>query len=166
MPVPAPRRGDPGEALTPPNPSPPVFRVLTSAQERVLAVLARSRGPLSRTAIGQVLNRFKVGYVRGGIVVGEAVGPSDAAARAKLEQKTRKPTLLGLGYVTEREYDIEGLTELGLKITPLGREALTRIEASKKAWADRYGVEYEPILPDLLDESQADDDAPPRQAVM
>lgn len=168
MPVPAPRQESPGNSPatpTPPNPAPVLFRVLTPAQARVLAVLGRSRGPLSRTAINEVLNRFGVGFVRP-VAIGEAVGPSDAVARTKLEQKTRKLTLLTLGYVSERDYDIDGITETGLKITPLGREALDRIETAMRAEAAREGRDFIPILPDLPDESQDDsEDAPPRHAV-
>jgi hypothetical protein len=142
----------PGQPLSPPDTGRgiprPVFRILSVAQLKVLALLATCRGPMSRTNIGDRLNKLGVGYVRAGIIVGEAVGYSDPVKRKKFEDSKaggsgKKPSLLTLGFLSEKRYDIDGVSELGLKITPEGRAFLAQWEERLK---DRG---LPPILPEL-----------------
>lgn len=94
-------------------------------QIRVLQVLTKSKGPLSRSAIS-----VKCGN-KTTVVVGRAVGYSDPARRATFEQTkdgggspgSPCPSLLTLGYVKERELDVEGVSETVLELTPKGAKA-------------------------------------------
>lgn len=101
---------------------------LSIPQVRVLQVLYRSRGPLTRAKISEWIgNKTQV-------VVGRAVGYSDPAKRQTFEQTIDggyRPSLLTLEYVEEDELDIDGLIEVVVRLTPKGRaafEALGHVE--------------------------------------
>jgi hypothetical protein len=137
----------------------PLRRALTPWQKRVLAVLARARGPMNRNMIRDTCVRygFATQWVTGVI---QALGPSDPAKRAAFDRKHGKPSLLSLGYVEEREYDVDGVSELGVKITELGRAALEQVED------DLRKAGLEPILPESCVEVTEDySDAPPVRGV-
>ncbi len=92
---------------------------------RVLKALYNAKGPLSRTRISA-----KIGN-RTNVLTCRAVGYSDPEKRAAFEQ-TRdgggssgnpSPSLLTLGYVRERELDIDGVIEDVVELTAAGRRA-------------------------------------------
>lgn len=96
-------------------------------QMRVLAVLAKARGPLSRLKLSD-----KIGN-KTQVVVGRAIGYSDPAKRTAFEQTKDGggaigmpcPSLLTRGYVTEVSIEVEeGITELCVVITDAGRSFL------------------------------------------
>jgi hypothetical protein len=117
-------------------------------------VLDRARGHMTRAMINDVCHKHGVGsqYITGVI---QALGPSDPKKRAVFDSKMGKPSLLTLAYVEEREYDIDGVVELGLKITELGRAALRQVEE------DLHANHLPPILPESFgDVEQEMSDAP------
>ena len=98
---------------------------LPTPQIRVMQVLARAKGPLTRAKISD-----RIGY-QTGVVAGRAIGYSDPDKRAAFEQTKDGggspgnpcPSLLTLGYVREHALDIDGLVETGVELTPKGRQA-------------------------------------------
>ena len=135
----------------------PRLRLMTDWQLRVLSILTRARGHMTRTMIEEECIRlgFRSG-AQSGVML--AIGRSDPAKREKYEkasQKTYTLSLLTLEYVEERQYDVDGIREIGVKITPLGRAALVQIE-------DHRRNKGEPdILPDVTDDDGIDTDATP-----
>lgn len=106
-----------------------VRRGLTLPQIRVMRVLYRARGPLTRTKISERCGN------RTTIVVGRAVGYSDPVKRRAFEQ-TRDgggspgnpcKSLLTLGYVREKELDIDGYAEIVIELTAAGRRVYERL---------------------------------------
>ena len=95
-------------------------------QVRVLQVLAAAKGPLTRSKVSSRCGN------KTDVVVGRAVGYSDPTKRSAFEQTKDGggepgkpcPSLLTLGYVTEVEVDLDGVSETGLLITDKGRRAL------------------------------------------
>lgn len=96
-------------------------------QIRVLQVLARAKGPLSRLKLSD-----KIGN-KTQVVVGRAIGYSDPVKRAAFEQTkdgggslgAPSPSLLTREYVREVSIEVEdGINELCIIITSEGREAL------------------------------------------
>lgn len=102
---------------------------LTVPQVRVLQMLAtiRGRGALTRTALSERIGNKTT------VVVGRAIGYSDPEKRAAFERSADGggtsekpcPSLLTLGFVEEVEVRVaDGPPELGVRLTPQGREAL------------------------------------------
>lgn len=131
-----------------------LLRMLSPWQLKTLAVLSRAVGPMTRTQIHETCMRYGVGN-RFTVGVSEAIGQSDPTKRAAGDKKRGKPCLLTLKYVTEDRYDIEGTTELGILITPMGREALRLAEQRLINMGDG------PILPDTIPTADDDVDARP-----
>lgn len=98
-------------------------------QIRVLHVLSKAKGPLSRTAISEKCGNKTT------VVVGRAVGYSDPAKRKAFEQTKDGggepgnpcPSLLTLGYVTEKELDVDGAKETVIELTAKGRKAFQQL---------------------------------------
>lgn len=88
---------------------------------RVLRVLYKSAGPLCRRIISQRTGNATE------VMVGRAIGYSDPKKRASFlltkDGITAGLSLLDRGFVQEIEIDIDGLKELGVEITELGRLA-------------------------------------------
>jgi hypothetical protein len=98
-------------------------------QIRVLQVLAAALGPITRTRITE-----RCGY-KWPTIVADSLGPSDPSKRQAFYESRSKKTSIGtplfaLGYAREVVVDVDGVSELGIEITPEGRTALA--EALKK----------------------------------
>jgi hypothetical protein len=93
-------------------------------QLRVLQVLAEAKGPITRARIAS-----RMGY-QWPTSVNDAIGSSDPQYRARGVRIAGEKTvsigtpLLDLGCVSEVEVDVDGIKELGVLITDVGRQAL------------------------------------------
>lgn len=106
-------------------------------QIRVMQVLAAVAGALSRGEISKRCGN------KTSVVVGRAIGYSDAEKRASFEQTPDGggspgnpcPSLLTLGYVVEDEIEVDGVKETVVELT----------EAGRKAYADLGEVDLPPL---------------------
>lgn len=97
---------------------------LSLPQIRVLHVLAKTKGPLSRSAISNKCGNKTT------VVVGRAVGYSDPKARAAFEQTKDggfRKALLSLGYVREFPIDTDSGKEVVIELTAAGRKAYAKL---------------------------------------
>lgn len=96
----------------------------STPQLRVLKALSECHGPINRTRLAD-----KIG-AKTSTSVGRAIGFIKEDKRAKFEQSQSGdlegsfPSLLTLGLVSHVTLDIDGHTERGLMLTPLGREVV------------------------------------------
>lgn len=112
-------------------------------QVRVLLVLTKAKGPLTRGKISE-----KCGN-KTAVVVGRAVGYSDPEKRAAFREtrdgKIAGTPLLDLKYVREKELDVDGVKELVVEITAAGKKALEKyLEENDKPTRelnDHYHIE-------------------------
>lgn len=117
-----------------PPPAKPAVK-LRVPQIRVLQVLVGMVGGLTRAKLSEVIGN------RTGVVVGRSVGYSDPVKRAAFEQTKDGggapgkpcPSLLTLGYVSERTLDIDGVSETYVSATDAGAEALAALGDIKLA---------------------------------
>lgn len=145
---------------------------LTLVQIRILDLLAKSRGCLTRARIAE-----RIGAKAATSSVW-AIGYSDPVKRAKFRLKEdgirNGVPLLDLGYVTEIEIDVDGREENTISITDKGREVLdligkVRLGPLRDGWAKVKG--RLPIEDENSDESDcggegtSDPDSFAREAV-
>ena len=137
----------------------PLLRALMPWQKIVLAILDKARGPMTRSMIHAVALRYGLANQHVTNII-QALGPSDPVKRAAFDSKRGKPSLFTLGYTEEQEYDVDGVIELGVKITPSGRAMLGVIQD----YIRNKGLES--ILPEMPDQADTEmTDAPNARAV-
>lgn len=110
---------------------------LTLPQIRVLQVLVRAKkrnkGLLTRSKISEVIGNKTT------VVVGRAIGYSDAQKRKKFEQTKDgggapgkpRPSLLTLGYVREIDINEVDLVETAVEVTAKGERAFAKYAGAK-----------------------------------
>jgi hypothetical protein len=98
---------------------------LRAAQLRILKVLARAIGGLSKAAIcSEVAQDFPTA-AKFKEWMADPIGAADPANRPKAEKRAGYPSLLTLGYIVTWQIDLDGVQERLYKITDAGRQALS-----------------------------------------
>ncbi len=109
-------------------------KLLTTSQLRIMQALSKAKGPLTRGKINEAC--AKAGFATAekfSAWMTEPLGQATAEARAEWEEKKGKKSLLSLGYVKQRELDVDGKKETVFEATATGVKILTKAEAQEAA---------------------------------
>lgn len=94
-------------------------------QIRVLCVLAKAEGPLTKAKISSLIGN------KTNVLAARAVGYSDPVKRAAFENSKDggfRPSLLTLGYVAEISLDIDGVEEIAYELTDSGKAIYKKLK--------------------------------------